>query len=93
MDAKRQFRKRRAKVNRHAMSAIGPKRTSVFAPHMSAVGGKADVVSSSNLVNSTPNYKAPVIKKANNTARRFTDYCAWKAGTTNRLSAPAASSS
>jgi len=25
------------------MSAIGPKRTSVFAPHMSAFGGKADM--------------------------------------------------
>jgi hypothetical protein len=26
-----------------AMSAIGPKRTSTLAPHMSAHGGKADV--------------------------------------------------
>jgi hypothetical protein len=25
------------------MSAIGPKRTSLFAPHMSAFGGKADI--------------------------------------------------
>jgi hypothetical protein len=25
------------------MSAIGPKQTSVFAPHMSAFGGKADM--------------------------------------------------
>jgi hypothetical protein len=25
------------------MSAIGPKRTFVFAPHMSAFGGKADI--------------------------------------------------
>ena len=25
------------------MSAIGTKRTSVFAPHMSAIGGKADM--------------------------------------------------
>ena len=26
-----------------AMSAIGPKRTFVFAPHMSGIGGKADI--------------------------------------------------
>jgi hypothetical protein len=26
-----------------AMSAIGPKRTSLVAPHMSAFGGKADM--------------------------------------------------
>jgi hypothetical protein len=26
-----------------AMSAIGPKRTSLLAPHMSAFGGKADI--------------------------------------------------
>jgi hypothetical protein len=29
---------------RSAMSAIGPKRTSLVAPHMSAFGGKADIV-------------------------------------------------
>jgi hypothetical protein len=28
---------------RSAMSAIGTKRTSLFAPHMSAFGGKADM--------------------------------------------------
>ena len=28
---------------RLAMSAIGTKRTSLFAPHMSALGGKADI--------------------------------------------------
>jgi len=27
----------------NAMSAIGPKRTSLVAPHMSALGGKADI--------------------------------------------------
>jgi len=27
-----------------AMSAIGPKQTSLVAPHMSAFGGKADIV-------------------------------------------------
>jgi hypothetical protein len=28
---------------KRAMSAIGPKRTSLVAPHMSALGGKADI--------------------------------------------------
>jgi len=28
---------------RRPMSAFGPKRTSLFAPHMSAFGGKADI--------------------------------------------------
>jgi hypothetical protein len=33
-----------ARAEKVAMSAIGPKRTFVFASHMSAFGGKADVV-------------------------------------------------
>ena len=35
---------------RLAMSAIGPKRTSLVAPHMSAFGGKADMTICGNLL-------------------------------------------
>jgi len=34
---------RRKPSRPEAMSAFGPKRTSVVAPHMSAFGGKADI--------------------------------------------------
>ena len=33
-----------------AMSAFGTKRTSLFAPHMSAIGGKADMASAAQNV-------------------------------------------
>ena len=39
---------------RPAMSAIGTKRTSLVAPHMSALGGKADITSRALLCRSAP---------------------------------------